>query len=56
MTKLVTTVIVLIVGAAVLSAVAPTIAKLVSSLTVPIIAAGLIACLVRIVWSVTGRW
>jgi hypothetical protein len=55
-TKLVTGLVVLTVGVVALAAATPALSKLVSSLTTPIVAAGVVVCLVRIVWSATRRW
>jgi hypothetical protein len=54
--RLTTVLVLMVVGVAALTAAAPTLSKLAASLTAPIVAAGGVACLVRIVWARTRRW
>jgi hypothetical protein len=56
MTKVVSALLLLIVGAAVIGAAAPTITKLAAALTVPLAIAGVLAVVLRVVWVVTRRW
>jgi hypothetical protein len=46
----------LVLGAVAFGVIAPSLAKLASALTGPIVAGGVVACLVRIVWVATRRW
>jgi hypothetical protein len=55
LTKLATVFVLLVAGAVALAVAAPALTKLASALTVPIVA-GLIACVLRVVWIATRRW
>jgi hypothetical protein len=54
--RLIAALMLVVVGVVALTAAAPTLSKLAASMTVPIVAAGGVACLVRIVWARTRRW
>jgi hypothetical protein len=56
MNKLVTTLTLGIVGLTILAAVGPTLTKVISALVWLVVAIGLVACLVRVVWTTTRRW
>jgi hypothetical protein len=45
-----------IVGLTILAAIGPTLTKVISALVWLIVAIGLVACLVRVVWTATRRW
>jgi hypothetical protein len=54
--KLVTALALGIVGITILATIGPTLTKVISALVWLVVAIGLIACLVRVVWTATRRW
>ena len=56
MNKLVTALTLGVIGLTILAAIGPTLTKVVSSLVWLAVAIGLVACLVRVVWTATRRW
>jgi hypothetical protein len=56
MNKLVTALALGIVGLTIVAAIGPTLTKVISALVRLVVAIGLVACLVRVVWMATRRW
>jgi hypothetical protein len=54
--RLVTALVLGIVGLTVLAAIGPTLTKVISALVWLVVAIGLIACLARVIWTATRRW
>jgi hypothetical protein len=56
MNKLVTALMLGILGLTILAAIGPTLTKVISSLVWLVVAIGLVACLLRVVWTATRHW
>ncbi len=56
MNKLASTLALGIVGLTIVAAIGPTLTEIVSALVWLVVAAGLVICLVRVVWAATRRW
>jgi hypothetical protein len=56
MTKLISTLAIVVLGLAALAAVGPALAKLVAALVPLVLVAGIVAAVLRLVWFYTRRW
>jgi hypothetical protein len=56
MNKLIGSLLLLVLGAVALGVIAPALARLVSASTAPIVAGGIVACIIRVVWVTSRRW